>query len=62
MGAREALAEALAGELDMDLTPEFLAATDRVLISIILRESDDPTWLPGWLPLTGEDGRWVPTW
>lgn len=36
MGAREALAEALAGELDMDLTPEFLAATDRVLIRLYM--------------------------
>lgn len=36
MTAREALADALAAELDADLTPEFLAATDKVLIRLYL--------------------------
>jgi hypothetical protein len=36
MDARTALADALAAELDMDLTPEFVAATDRVLMRLWL--------------------------
>lgn len=36
MDARHALADALGAELDVDLTPEFLAATDRVLVRLYL--------------------------
>ena len=36
MNAREALADALAAELDLDITPEFMMATDKVLIRLYL--------------------------
>ena len=37
MEARIAIAESLAVELDQDLTPEFLAAVDKVIAQLWLR-------------------------
>ena len=34
--ARTAFCDALAAEMDMDLTPEFMAAADRVLVRLYL--------------------------
>lgn len=44
---REVLAEALGAELDLDLTPEFMACVDRILTRL---------WLEGYavLPLAEE--------
>ena len=36
MNARHALADALAAELDIDITPEFMMAVDRLLIRLYL--------------------------
>lgn len=36
MDARTAFADALAAELDLDLSPEFMAASDRVLVRLWL--------------------------
>lgn len=36
MTAREALADALSTELDLDITPEFMQAVDKVLIRLYL--------------------------
>ena len=37
MDARTAFAEAIAQEMDMDLSPEFMAACDKALIQLWLR-------------------------
>ena len=37
MDARTAFADSLAAELDVDLSPEFMMATDKVLIQLYLR-------------------------
>jgi hypothetical protein len=37
MDARIAMAESIAEEMDMDLSPEFLEATDKVLVQLYLR-------------------------
>jgi hypothetical protein len=48
MDAKTAFADALGAELDIDLTPEFVAATDRVLMRL---------WLHGYVVLPHEDDK-----